>query len=294
MATKVSPIVGLYTAAAAGIIASIFAGSRYSVSGPAAAMVPILAVIVLDPELGIYLPIIGVLAGIFLTLFGVFKLGNFIKFVHLSVTLGFTAGIAVTLFFTQRNNFLGITGLEKHEHFHENVIATIEHLSLLSPATLIVGFISLLILIYWPKIKGVSKIPASLIAVLTGSFMVYLFPDLFKEVQTIKEAFGSIPKGLPPPVEFIDIPELGEIINLIVPSLKVAFLISVESLLCAVVADKMTKTRHKSNKELIAQGISNIATPFLVVSPLLQLLLVLGHLLKMGLKLELQLLFMAF
>lgn len=259
IATGVDPVVGLYTAVAAGILASIFAGSRFSVSGPAAAMVPVLAVIIADYGIA-SLPLIGLLAGIFLTIFGLFKLGSFIKYVPLSVTLGFTAGIAVTLFFGQLNSFMGLSGIHGHEHFHEKVIETFSKMFTLSVPTFIIGLMGLAILIFLPKIKVFSKIPASLIAVIWGALLVAFLPGYFGEVKTIQDVYGAIPTGLPP-IAFVYIPSLGEVFNLLVPALKVAFLISVESLLCAVVADKMTKTRHKSNKELIAQGIANIFAP---------------------------------
>lgn len=257
IATGVPPIIGLYTAVSAGILASVFAGSRFSVSGPAAAMVPVLAAII--TEYGIdSLPLIGILAGIFLALFGLLRLGNFIKYVPLSVTLGFTAGIAVTLFFGQLNSFMGLSGITPHETFLEKTIETFEKLPSISWATLIIGLIGLLIQILLPKVKVLSKIPASFVAVVVGSLLVTFIP-FFGNVKTIQDIYGQLQPSFNIP--YIYIPGWRGFTELVVPALKIAFLISIESLLCAVVADKMTKTRHNSNKELIAQGIANIFTP---------------------------------
>jgi sulfate permease, SulP family len=261
IATGVPPIWGLYTGAIAGFIAAFFAGSRFSVSGPAAAMVPVLAAIIAVHGVEA-LPVIGVLSGIILILFGVLKLGTFIKYVPLSVTLGFTAGVAIVLFFGQLNAFLGLSGIHKEEHFHEKVLQTIEHIGTASLPTIAVGIISIAILILLPKVKRLSKIPPSLVAVIVCTTLVYFSPA-FHGVKTIADQYGAIKLGFPP----FHMLSFGNTVSLIGPAFQVAFLISIESLLCAVVADKMTKTRHRSNQELISQGISNIITPFFTGIP---------------------------
>lgn len=258
---EIPPIVGLYTAAIAGITAAIFAGSSFNVSGPAAAMVPILGSVIKENGLDA-LPLIGLIAGVILIIFGIFKVGTFIKYVPLSVTLGFTAGIAITLFFGQLNSFLGLTGIHNHEHFHEKVVETFKHLDTVNFTALAIGLLSLAILILLPKIKLLSKIPPSLISVILTTSIVYFGAKTFSSldgVTTIADKYGEIKLGFPP-VRSI---EFTNILDYIAPALKIAFLISIESLLCAVVADKMTKSRHNSNQELIAQGIANIAVPFL-------------------------------
>jgi SulP family sulfate permease len=261
IATGVPPIWGLYTGAIAGFIAAFFSGSRFSVSGPAAAMVPVLAAVIATYGVEA-LPVIGVLSGIILVLFGLLKLGTFIKYVPLSVTLGFTAGVAIVLFFGQLNAFLGLSGIHAEEHFHEKVLQTIEHLTTIDLKTVLIGLLSLSILILLPKVEKLKKIPPSLISVILCTSIVYFVPA-FNDVKTIADQYGAITLGFPP-IKMLD---FSNVFSLIGPAFQVAFLISIESLLCAVVADKMTKTRHRSNTELIAQGISNIVTPFFTGIP---------------------------
>ncbi len=257
IATGVPPVWGLYTAAVAGLVAAFFSGSRFSVSGPAAAMVPILA-----PIITLYgidnLPIIGLIAGLMLIFLGIVGFGSMIKYVPAAVTYGFTAGIAVVLFCGQLNSFLGLHGIVAEERFHLKVLETLKHLHTIDPPTLIIGLVALVILLGLPYLRGFSKVPPSLAAVIVCTVIAILFP-YFHGVATIETAFGQIALGFPP----ITIPHVsGDLLRLVVPAFKIAFLISIESLLCAVVADKMTRTRHRPNQELVAQGIANLFTPF--------------------------------
>jgi SulP family sulfate permease len=256
IATGVPPVWGLYTAAIAGMIAAVFAGSRYSVSGPAAAIVPVLSAIIL--KYGIEaMPSIALVTGIALIVISLFKLGNLIKYVPLSVTLGFTAGIAVLIFFGQVNKFLGLSGIEDHPHFHADFMETLKHLYTISWPTALLGFISLGIMLAIPKLKYISKIPASLpvaiLAILASQYIPF-----FDSVNTIKDAYNEIPLGLP----MLTLPDIDTMFKVLPSGLQLAFLICIESLLCAVVADKMTKTKHSSNQELFSQGLANIATAF--------------------------------
>ncbi len=255
IATGVPPIAGLYTAAIAGFIASVFAGSRFSVSGPAAAMVPVLAAII--HQYGIeQLPLIGFMAGIFLIILGSTGLGRLVRYVPMPVTLGFTAGVAISIFTGQINSYLGLSGISARETFLEKMIETAAHLQTTNSATVIVGIIALAILIFVPNIKALSKIPAALIAVIVTTILVYFVPS-FHSVKTIEQFYGAIRLGFPPLRPII----LSFNPNLIEAAAKVAFLISIESLLCAAAADKMSKTKHLSNVELIAQGIANMVCP---------------------------------
>lgn len=256
IATGVPPVWGLYTAAIAGMVAAVFAGSRYSVSGPAAAIVPVLSAIIL--QYGIEtMPSIALVTGIALIVISLFRLGNLIKYVPLSVTLGFTAGIAVLIFFGQVNKFLGLTGIEDHPHFHADLLETIKHLSTIHWPTAILGLVSLWIMLIIPKVKYISKIPASLpVAIL--AILAVLYIPFFESVSTIKDAYNQIPLGLP----ILTLPNVADMFKVLPAGLQLAFLISIESLLCAVVADKMTKTKHNSNQELFSQGLANIATAF--------------------------------
>lgn len=255
IATGVPPVYGLYTAAIAGITASVLGGSRFSVSGPAAAMVPILAAIV--NEHGVKaLPAIGLFAGIFLIIMGIGKLGKLVQYVPLPVVLGFTAGVALTIFTGQLNGFLGLTGIHPEEHFHEKFAQTVTHVNTVNPYTVIIGVLALTLLIVIPKIGPIKKLPASLFAVILTTLIVALVPA-FNSVKTIAQIYGTIPTGLHFNIEF----SFDNWPALIQSAFKVAFLIGVESLLCAVVADKMTKTRHNSNVELVAQGVANLVSP---------------------------------
>jgi sulfate permease, SulP family len=257
IATGVPPVYGLYTAAVAGFIAGAIGGSRFSVSGPAAAMVPILSGIISQYGLPA-LPTIGFLAGIFLIVMGVSKLGRLVAYVPAPVVLGFTAGIAITLFWGQVANFLGLSGLHSVEHFHERVWEIVTHLGTTNVATVIIGLLTLSILIFLPKVPYISKIPASLIAVVLTTFLAAVLP-YFSSVTTIEEVYGAIPLG----IQFMfPLAPITSWIEYAVPAFQIAFLITVESLLCALMADKLTKTKHNSNVELVAQGIANIASPF--------------------------------
>lgn len=256
IATGVPPVYGLYTASVAGLVASLFGGSRFSISGPAAAMVPILSGIVTEYGVGA-LPTIGLLAGVFLILMGIGKLGRLVQYVPLPVVLGFTAGVALTIFTGQLNGFLGLHGIHPHEHFHEKFVETLTHIPTFNAGSVWVGVLALVILIGLPKVRWLSKIPASFFAVVVTTLCVYFIPGLMS-VQTIKEVYGIIPTGFHLSFGL----QLDQAPLLAAPALKVAFLIAVESLLCAVVADKMTKTRHNSNVELVAQGVANIVSPF--------------------------------
>lgn len=258
IATGVPPILGLYTAGVAGFLAAVFSGSSYSVSGPAAAMVPILAVIVKEHGMT-QLPYITILAALFLVLFAIIGLGRYIRRVPESVVLGFTAGVAVVIFCGQLNNFFGLSGLVAHKHFAENLLETLRHLVTTNLPTLLIGLLSLLVIMYGPKIKGLKKIPPTLIGVTIATVAV-LFVPFFAGVPTLGSQYGALPLGFPAlHLEALSLEGLANR-DLWLPALQIAALIAIESLLCAVVADRLTKTRHRSNQELAAQGIANLGS----------------------------------
>ena len=256
-----NPVVGLYTAATAGLVAAIFSGAHFNVSGPAAAMVPILA--------GIYISVgkdfsklqyIGFLAGIFLLVFGLLRIGQLIKHVPHAVTVGFTAGIALTIFLGQIPSFLGLSKLGTYDKFHDKTWDTIQHLGTTQWAALLIGVIAILLILYTQKVKPFRKIPSTLVAVVVTTLLVKFMP-LFENVKTISDKFGDIPAGLPLPSLMAIQSNFNSTGSFIIPALKIAFLISIESLLCAVVADKLSNNRHRSNQELVAQGIGNLTAP---------------------------------
>lgn len=255
IASGVKPEFGLYTTIVAGILISLLGGSRFQIGGPTGAFIPILLAIVMQYGYENLL-IAGFLAGIMLVLMGIFRLGVLIKYIPRPVTVGFTAGIAVTIFSGQISNFLGLTGVERHEYFLENMKEIILRLPSINLYSVLTAIICFAILVIMPRV--LPKVPASLVGIIVSTLVAsWLFPG---EVSTIGSAYGSIPRGLP---GFHSISLTWDsVLNMLQPALIIALLGSIESLLSAVVADGMTSTRHNSNRELIGQGIANMLTPW--------------------------------
>lgn len=256
IASGVGPEEGLYTAIIAGALISIFGGSRVQIAGPTAAFATIVAgVVAANGMEGLMLAT--VIAGILLILMGAFKFGSLIKFIPYTITTGFTAGIAVTILIGQLKDFFGVTypaGTAPIETT-EKVAALFENIGTINWWSLLVGAVSLAVLIVWPKIN--KTIPASLIAVLVGAVMVMLLPNN-AGVQTIETTFGKLNSSLPT----LNIPNfnLKTVRNILPDAFTIAILAAIESLLSCVVADGMTNSKHRSNMELIAQGIGNIGS----------------------------------
>lgn len=257
IASGAKPEQGLYTAIVAGLLTSTLGGTRAQISGPTGAFIVILAGI--SGTYGIDgLQIATLLAGIILVLFGVAKLGSIIKFIPDPVIAGFTAGIGVIIWIGEWKDFFGLR-VTLAGHFHEKLLTLLEALPHLHLATTGLAALSLAILLIAPRIPGVKRIPAPLIALLIASAVQAIFK--FDGVATIGTAFGGIPRGLPA----FHLPEasFSRVVELIGPAFTVAMLGAIESLLSAVVADGMAGTKHDSNQELIGQGIANIASPLL-------------------------------
>ncbi len=258
IASGVDPACGIYTAIAAGFIVSFLGGSRVQIAGPTAAFATIVAGIVATNGMdGLF--IATVLAGIMLILMGVLKLGALIKFIPYTITTGFTAGIAVTIFIGQIKDFLGLTyekGIKPIETI-EKIEANIDAIGTFSWQALLIGAISLAILIIYPKFE--KRVPPSLIAVIVGSLMVKFIPQLDSGVYTIGELY-NIPMGLPK-VDFgaMDF-SFTKITELLPDAFTIAILAAIESLLSCVVADNMVNSKHNSNAELVAQGVANIGS----------------------------------
>lgn len=258
LASGVEPACGVYTAIAAGFVVSFLGGSRVQIAGPTAAFATIVAGIVATQGMdGLFLATI--MAGIMLILMGVFKLGSLIKFIPNTITVGFTAGIAVTILIGQIKDFLGLTYAEgvKPVETLEKIEANIDAISTFSWQSLLVGAVCLAILIIYPKLE--KRVPPSLIAVLAGALMVKFIPGLDEGVFTIGELY-TIPAGLPK-IDFggMDI-SLAKITELLPDAFTIAILAAIESLLSCVVADSMVNSKHNSNMELVAQGAGNIAS----------------------------------
>lgn len=254
IASGVKPEYGLYTTIIAGILISLLGGSKFQIGGPTGAFIPILLAVVLQYGYENLL-IAGFLAGIILVLMGVFRLGALIRYIPRPVTIGFTAGIAVTIFSGQIGNFLGLRGLERHEYFYYNMAEIVKHISSINIYSIITAGICLTALLITPKY--LPKVPASLVGILLSTAAsIWLFPG---KVTTIGSSYGAIPGGLPQ-LHSLDL-SLSNISSMLQPALIIAMLGGIESLLSAVVADGMTNSRHNSNRELIGQGVANIVAP---------------------------------
>jgi len=254
IASGVKPEYGIYTTIIAGILASLFGGSSFQISGPTGAFIPLLFGIVATYGYEGLL-VSGFMAGIMLILMGIFKLGALIKFIPRPVTIGFTTGIAVTIFAGQISKFLGLDGVASKEYFHETIHEIITHFHTIDIYSIITAIICLVIILITPKIA--PKVPGAIIGIIISTvFALIFFPG---KVATIGSAYGEIPSALPS-FSFFNI-SLTDMAHLLRPAFTIAMLCAIESLLSAVVADGMTNTRHNSNKELIGQGIANMVTP---------------------------------
>ena len=258
VAVGVPPVAGLYTAAFAGAAASIFGGSNYNITGPTAALVPILAHVVLVHGPGA-LAMVGVMAGIILIGLGLLRLGRLMRYMPGLVIVGFTAGIALSIAFGQLNNFLAVKDTDpKLEQFHEKAWDTLSHLHTLGITTPAVGLLSLALLVVWSRSRRVNRIPAALVAVVAATAVTWIFGI---DTPTLASRYGDLPSSFPKPsLGFFD---AGEIITLLPTAMAVAILGAIESLLSAVVADSMASpdTTHDPNRELVGQGIANLVSP---------------------------------
>ncbi|MCU1227120.1 MAG: sodium-independent anion transporter [Acidobacteria bacterium] len=253
IASGVPPERGLYTAIVAGFIISALGGSRVQIGGPTGAFVVIVYGIV--TKFGYDgLVICTVLAGAILIVLGLARMGALLKFIPYPVITGFTSGIAVIIFSSQVKDFLGLKMGTVPPDFMEKWVAYGDNLQTLSVPTALVAFGSLLILLVWPRIS--RMVPAPFVAMIAATAAVAIF---HLPVETIGSRFGAVPSMLPAP-HLPNIP-WSHLRDFISPALTIALLAAIESLLSAVVADGMIGTRHKSNAELVAQGVANIVSP---------------------------------
>jgi SulP family sulfate permease len=254
IASGVSPDKGIITAIIAGFIISLLGGSRVQIGGPTGAFIVIVAGII--HQYGIEgLLIATVMAGIFLILMGLLKMGSLLKYIPQTLITGFTSGIAVIIFTTQIKDFLGIDVPGIPEPFLAKWLYYFRNLGNINPASLSIGLVTIFILMGLPKLT--KKIPPAITAIILTTAVVKLAQI---PVETIYTRFGNISfqmikPGLP---EF----DMQTLAALVTPALSIAILGSLESLLSAVVADGMIGGSHRSNVELIAQGIANVVTPF--------------------------------
>lgn len=255
IASGVSPTVGLITAIIGGFIVSAAGGCSVQIGGPTGAFIVIVYNII--STFGLEgLAVATFMAGLILVTLGCFRLGTVIKFIPYPIVVGFTAGIALTIFSTQINDFLGLGLKNVPSEFIPKWGMYLGNLGNVNLTTFAVGIVSLLIIILTPKVS--RRLPGALIAIIIVSVAVYFIPGL--EVETIGDRFGSLPTDIPQPHGF----ELNmATINRLLPSaFTIAILGAIESLLSATVADGVTGSRTNSNTELIGQGMANIVVPF--------------------------------
>ena len=264
IASGVGPTEGLVTAIIAGFIISFFGGSQVQIGGPTGAFIVIVYGIIQQHGLAGLL-IATIMAGIMLILMGVFKLGNIIKFVPYPVIIGFTAGIAVTIFSTQIKDLFGLDIDNLPANFVDKWIVYFKNISEINLVTLLLGVLSILIIVLVPKIS--KKIPGSLVAIVVMTVAVWLLNSsgTFGHIKTIGDIY-QLPSGIPSPkMPTLTLAEGTTIIDLMVQLFPAAFTIAmlgaIESLLSAMVADGVIADKHNSNTELIGQGIANIVTP---------------------------------
>nr|WP_319512571.1 SulP family inorganic anion transporter [uncultured Draconibacterium sp.] len=253
VASGVSPEKGLITAVVAGFLISLLGGSRVQIGGPTGAFIVIVYGIV--QQYGINGLIIStVLAGIILIIFGVLKLGTLLKFIPHPLIVGFTSGIALVIFSTQIKDALGLTITDLPSGFIEKWNVYISNLCNVNIAALLVTLATIAITLISGKF--VKKIPGSFIAIILITLVVQIFK---LPIATIETYFGEISNTI-----HFTIPQihLNDLQNYLEPALTIALLGGIESLLSAVVADGMISGKHRSNTELIAQGIANVVTPF--------------------------------
>ena len=250
IASGVTPQVGLTTAIIGGLLVSLLGGSRVQIGGPTGAFIVIVLGII--NEYGMTgLTVATFMAGVILTFMGLFKIGNLIKFIPYPITTGFTNGIAVVIFSTQIKDFFGFDLSHVPSEFIEKWGVYISNLDKINPLSLFLGVLTVLIIMIVPKIN--EKVPSPLIALVA----VTLISQGFNlDVTTIGSQFGEI-KGELPSLSFVPV-DIELIKTLIVPAFTIALLGSIESLLSAVVADGMIGGNHRSNTELVGQGIANM------------------------------------
>ena len=256
LASGVRPEQGIYTAIAAGFIVSLLGGSRVQIAGPTAAFATIVAGVAARSGME-GLVVATLMAGAMLILMGLFRLGSLIRYIPLTITVGFTAGIAVSIAIGQAKDFLGLSylpGLETVETL-DKAKAVAASLGTFNWQAMAVGLAALAVLIVWPRVS--KKIPGSLIAVLIGVGMVQLFHMNVNTIGDLYQISGGLPKITLYPVS------VGKIIALFPDAVTIALLAAVESLLSCVVADGMINSRHNSNMELVAQGLANIGSVLL-------------------------------
>lgn len=263
IASGVGPTEGLVTAIIAGLLISVFGGSKVQIGGPTGAFIVIIYGIIQQFGLG-GLAIATIMAGVMLVLMGIFKLGSVIKFMPYPIIVGFTGGIAITIFSTQMNDLFGMGIKNVPANFIDKWICYFNNIGNIDWWSFAVGILSILIIVYTPKFS--KKIPGSLLAIVIMTLLCWVLERFagVTSIATIGDLY-TLPSGLPE-WRLPALPEGETIFSTMQQLLPVAFTIAmlgaIESLLSAMVADGVIGDKHNSNTELIGQGIANIVVPF--------------------------------
>ena len=252
IASGVGPEQGLYTAIIAGFFISFFGGSRVQIGGPTAAFVVIIYGIVASYGTD-GLIVATILAGIILVIMGICRFGSLIKYIPYTITTGFTCGIAVTLFIGQLKDFFGMDIASVPSEFLDKVIVYAKNISTINLTATLIGLLAVAIMLLWTKVT--DKIPGSLVAIVVTTAIAAKLP-----VNTIGSVYGKLNSAFPS----FHVPSItmNLIQQMISPAFTIAVLAAIESLLSAVVSDGMIGDTHKSNAELIGQGLGNIFSGF--------------------------------
>ncbi|MGN0237497.1 MAG: SulP family inorganic anion transporter [Lepagella sp.] len=259
IASGVTPTIGLITAIIGGFLVSALGGNSVQIGGPTGAFIVIIYNIISNYGLT-GLAIATFMAGVILVLLGLFKLGTIIKFIPYPIVVGFTSGIALTIFSTQIVDLFGLQIDKVPSDFIGKWVAYFSHFDTMSLSTLLVGVVTILIIAFTPRVN--KKLPGALIAIIIMTLAVYILNRFcgITGIETIGDRFGALSHDIPRPHE---IGVNMNSINLLLPSaFTIAILGSIESLLSATVADGATGNKTRSNTELIGQGIANIVVPF--------------------------------
>lgn len=255
IASGAKPEQGIYTAIIGGFMVSVLGGSRVQIAGPTGAFIAILSGVTAKYGM-VGLQLATLMAGLMLAAMGLARMGAVIKFIPAPVIVGFTTGIGVIIFVGQWKDFFGLPAVAG-DHFHEKLLRLAEVLPRFHLTTTALAVLSLLLVLFSSRIRGLGRVPGPLTAMVVVTALQAVFH--FEGVATIGSAFGGIPRGLPS----FSMPAftMTDIVQLMGPAFTIAMLGAIESLLSATVADGMAGTRHDPNQELVGQGLANIAVP---------------------------------
>jgi SulP family sulfate permease len=265
IASGVRPEQGIATSIVAGAIIAALGGSRVQIGGPAGAFVGLLYAIA-DKYGVASLLVATMMAGVMLFAMGALRMGTLIRFIPVSIVLGFTSGIAVIIALSQVRDFFGLVLARMPSNFFSQLAALAGAMHTMNLTAVAIGLISLVVIIVWPSAAEArpgnwryitAKLPGTIVVLVLSALAVWMFS---LHVETLGTRFGGLPRGLPAP----HMPRLdwATMQNLLLPAISIALLGAIESLLCARVADGLIDDRNDPNQELVAQGLANFTVPF--------------------------------